>query len=117
MTVLQIASLKKVKKGTKIMLLDKNGSGAKDIAKALTSRGYKRVFVISGGFGGWTASKLKTRGSSTVRIKPPCHLHFPSTWHGSPKTSLLKACNETFKTWWRHLVQCHPLQCWGCWCC
>lgn len=67
MTVLQIAALKRVKKRTRILLLDKNGGTAKDIAKALTSRGYKRVFVISGGFSSWVSSKLQTRGSSAVR--------------------------------------------------
>jgi len=66
MTVLQIAALKKVKKGTKVLLMDKNGSVAKDVAKGLNSKGYKKVFVISGGFNGWTSSKLQTRGSSSV---------------------------------------------------
>lgn len=67
MTVLQIAALKKVKKGSRILLLDKNGSVSKEIARALTARGYKRVFVIAGGFNSWAASKLQTRGSSSVR--------------------------------------------------
>ena len=66
MTVLQIASLKKVKKGSRVLLMDKNGGVAKDIAKALTKRGYKRVFVISGGFSGWQSSKLQTRNSTSV---------------------------------------------------
>jgi len=70
MTVLQIAALKKVKKGTKVLLMDKNGSVAKDVAKGLNSKGYKKVFVISGGFNGWTSSKLQTRGSSSVQHYP-----------------------------------------------
>lgn len=69
MTVLQIAALKKVKKSSRILLLDKNGGQAKDIARELAARGYKKVFVISGGFSGWTSSKLQTKGSSSVR--PP----------------------------------------------
>lgn len=69
MTILQIAALKKVKKGSRILLLDKNGSVAKDIAKGLNARGYKKVYVVDGGFNGWTSSKLQTRGSSSVRLK------------------------------------------------
>ena len=40
-TVLQIDALKKVKKGTKILLLDKNGGTAKDVARGLGGKGYK----------------------------------------------------------------------------
>lgn len=69
MTIVQIAALKKVKKGTRVLLLDKNGSVAKDIAKGLNGRGYKKVFVIDGGFNGWTSSKLQTRGSSSVSLQ------------------------------------------------
>lgn len=67
MTIIQIAALKKVKKGTRVLLLDKNGGVAKDVAKGLNARGYKKVYVIDGGFNGWTSSKLQTRGSSSVR--------------------------------------------------
>ena len=67
MTIIQIAALKKVKKGTRVLLLDKNGSVAKDVAKGLNARGYKKVYVVDGGFNGWTSSKLQTRGSSSVR--------------------------------------------------
>ena len=78
MTVLQISALKRVKKGTRVLLLDKNGSVAKDIAKGLNAKGYKKVFVISGGFNGWTSSKLQTRGSSSVR-----HSLLPSSRHAA----------------------------------
>lgn len=71
MTILQIAALKKVKKGSRILLMDKNGGVAKDIAKGLNSRGYKKVYVIDGGFNGWTSSKLQTRGSSSVSSSLP----------------------------------------------
>lgn len=47
-TALQIAALKKVNKKTKIILLDKNGSTAKIVAKELTRKGYSNVFVIDG---------------------------------------------------------------------
>ncbi|KAK9846572.1 hypothetical protein WJX81_006817 [Elliptochloris bilobata] len=65
-TVLQIAALKKVSKGTRMLLLDRNGSGAKAIARELSRRGFKKVFVVQGGFSGWTAAKLQTKLSSSV---------------------------------------------------
>lgn len=70
-TILQIDALKRVKKNFKILLLDKNGGTAKDIAKGLSSKGYKKVYVIQGGFGGWTSSKLQTRPSSSVSLYWP----------------------------------------------
>lgn len=57
----QIASLKRLGRGTRIMLLDRYGSTAKTVAKELARRGFGRVFVVSGGFdgrGGWVQSKL-----------------------------------------------------------
>lgn len=70
-TVLQIAALKKVSKGTRMLLLDRNGGSAKAIARELSRRGFRRVFVIQGGFSGWTSSKLQTKLSSSAR---PCHI-------------------------------------------
>ena len=66
-TVLQIAALKKVSKGTRVLLLDRNGGAAKAIARELSRRGFRRVFVIQGGFSGWTSSKLQTKLSSSAR--------------------------------------------------
>ena len=65
--MLQIAALKKVSKGTRILLLDRNGGGAKAIARELTRRGFRKAFVVQGGFSGWTSSKLQTKLSSTAR--------------------------------------------------
>lgn len=65
--MLQIAALKKVSKGTRVLLLDRNGGGAKAIARELTRRGFRKVFVVQGGFSGWTSSKLQTKLSSTAR--------------------------------------------------
>ena len=45
-TALQIASLKRVGKRTQVMLLAKNGSTAKAIAKELGRKGFKKVRVI-----------------------------------------------------------------------
>lgn len=66
MTVLEIASLKRIGKGSKVLLLDNNGGTAKQIAKGLSGRGFRNVFVIDGGYSGWTSQKLQTKLSSTV---------------------------------------------------
>lgn len=61
-TALEIQALKRVNKGTKILLLDKNGNGAsKAVAKELASLGFSNAYVISGGFQGWVSSKLQVK--------------------------------------------------------
>jgi rhodanese-related sulfurtransferase len=63
-TAIQIASLKKVNKGSKVILMDKNGSQSVGVAKELAARGFGKVFVISGGFdgrNGWVQSKLQIK--------------------------------------------------------
>lgn len=42
-TVLSIAALRKVSKGTKILLLDRNGGQSKAVAKALAKKGFNKV--------------------------------------------------------------------------
>lgn len=57
----QVASLKRLSKGSKVILLDRNGGTSKTVAKELAKRGFSRVFVIEGGFdgrNGWVSSKL-----------------------------------------------------------
>jgi shikimate 5-dehydrogenase len=49
-TALQIAALKRVSKSTKVLVLDKNGSTARSVAKDLARKGYGNVFVIDGAF-------------------------------------------------------------------
>ena len=44
-TVLSIAALKKVSRGTRILLLDRNGGQSKTIAKALSKKGFKKVLI------------------------------------------------------------------------
>ena len=44
--MLEVASLKRVGKGTKILILDSNGGGAKDIARGLSGRGFRNVFIV-----------------------------------------------------------------------
>ncbi len=67
LTALQISSLRRVSKGTPLLLLDSRGGGdAKAVARELRSRGFGRAFVVSGGFGAWQAARLKTRPAATV---------------------------------------------------
>lgn len=42
-TVLSIAALKKVSRGTRILLLDRNGGQSKAVAKELAKKGFKKV--------------------------------------------------------------------------
>ncbi|KAJ9529986.1 hypothetical protein QJQ45_023226 [Haematococcus lacustris] len=74
-TALQVAALKKISKGTKLVLLDRYGPAARTVAKELGRRGYGKVFVVSGGFdgrGGWVQSKLQIKpAASVVNAAPP----------------------------------------------
>lgn len=49
MTALQIAALKKINKGSKVVLLDRYGPAARIVAKELGRKGYGKVYVIGGG--------------------------------------------------------------------
>lgn len=75
-TALQIAALKRLGRTNTVYILDRSGSGtAKAVAKALAARGFGRVYVITGGFNGWVASKLRTKTAaiafSRVEILAP----------------------------------------------
>lgn len=65
-TGMQIAALKRLNKGDAIFLLDRNGGVAKAVARELASRGFGKVYVISGGFSGWTRDRLGTKMAATV---------------------------------------------------
>ena len=59
LTATKIASLKGVKKGTKVLILDNNGRGdSVKVAKALGGQGFGKVFVVEGGFNGWANAGL-----------------------------------------------------------
>jgi rhodanese-related sulfurtransferase len=47
-TALQIAALKKIGRGSKVLLLDRFGNSSKAVAKELSRRGFGRVFVVAG---------------------------------------------------------------------
>ena len=58
-TALQIAALKRLRKGMSLFILDRTGGGsAKAGAKALAERGCGRVYVITGGFQGWQVGRV-----------------------------------------------------------
>lgn len=48
MTALQIAALKRIGRGTKVVLLDRFGNTSKAVAKELARRGFGRVYVVAG---------------------------------------------------------------------
>jgi hypothetical protein len=61
--------LKKISKSTKVILLDRYGNLSKIVARELCSRGFGKVYIVSGGFdgrGGWVASKLQIKPSAIV---------------------------------------------------
>lgn len=51
-TVEEVASLKRVGKGSTLLLLDGSGGQARAVAKALAGKGFRRAFTVSGGFKG-----------------------------------------------------------------
>ena len=69
-TALEIASLKRVGKGTTVLLLDRRGGDAKAVARELAARGFKRAFVVAGGFSAWAGARLPTKASAAaVRVE------------------------------------------------
>ena len=60
-TALEIQALKRVSKGSTIILLDKSGNTAKSVAQELCKLGFNSVYTVTGGFSGWIASKLQIR--------------------------------------------------------
>lgn len=61
-TALKIGSLKGVSKGKRIVIMDKDGRLAKKVAKELSKRGFKNVYVMKGGFNyGWFSARLGVR--------------------------------------------------------
>ncbi|KAI8465256.1 MAG: hypothetical protein J3K34DRAFT_454792 [Monoraphidium minutum] len=69
-TALQVAALKRVSKGMRVILLDRNGSSSKAVARELAKRGFGRVFVVDGGFDGWVRSKLLVKPVAGAGLAP-----------------------------------------------
>ena len=66
LTALKMASLKGIKKSTKVLILDANGGEAPKLAKALAAQGFGKVFVIKGGFNGWVSAGLGVKAARVV---------------------------------------------------
>lgn len=66
-TAVKLASLKSIKKGKTVILLDQQGKQATRIAKELSSKGYGKVFIVKGGFLSWMDAQIKTKASFTAR--------------------------------------------------
>ena len=49
---MEVAALKKIGKGSTLLLMDRNGGQSKAVAKQLKAAGFKRTFVVSNGFNG-----------------------------------------------------------------
>ena len=64
MTALQISNLKKINnKSTPIVIMNNNGRGnVKAVAKCLKQENFSEVYVLQGGFEGWTQSALRLAG-------------------------------------------------------
>ena len=90
-TALQIAAARRVGKGTKVLLLDRNGgAAAKAVARELSRLGYGRTFVIAGGFNGWAQSKLLVKPAAAAGLAPlPAIARTTSTRPASPAPKAL----------------------------
>jgi len=72
-TAMQIAALKRIGRGTRVVLLDRNGGAAKDIARELGRKGFGRVYIVAGGFegrAGWVQSKLQIKPAAISSSSP-----------------------------------------------
>jgi len=62
-TAIKISSLKRVNKGSKIVIIDSTGDIAKSVARSLSSLGFSNTWVVADGFDGgkgWIQSRLGT---------------------------------------------------------
>jgi len=55
-TVLELSNLKKIGKRSTLLLLDKNGGTSKAVARELARLGFRKAYVVSGGFSGAPAA-------------------------------------------------------------
>lgn len=65
-TAVQIAALKATNKGKPLIVLDQNSKQSKAVAKELTSLGFKKVYVVAGGFAAWVNAGLQTKAAFSV---------------------------------------------------
>jgi len=74
-TALQVGALRGVDKSSTLVLMDRNGGSAQQVAREMARRGYGKVYTLSGGFdgrNGWVQSKLQIKpAASRVFAEPP----------------------------------------------
>lgn len=73
---LKISSLKRINKGSRLIIIDSNGDVARTIARALSGLGFNSTWVVTDGFDGgrgWVQSRLATEapGASFTQILSP----------------------------------------------
>lgn len=78
-TAIKIAALKRLGKGSKVVLIDSNGDIAKLVAQALVSLGFKNTWIVKDGVDGgkgWVQSKLATEstGLSFAEVLSPSRI-------------------------------------------
>ncbi|XP_024395376.1 calcium sensing receptor, chloroplastic [Physcomitrium patens] len=76
---LKISSLKRLNKGSRLIIIDSNGDISKTIARCLSGLGFSNTWVITDGFDGgrgWVQSRLGTEssGSSFSEILSPSRI-------------------------------------------
>ncbi|PNH01519.1 Calcium sensing receptor, chloroplastic [Tetrabaena socialis] len=70
-TALQIASLRRIGTGSKVILLDRYGGVAEQVARELAKKGYSRTYIVTGGFdgrAGWIQSKLQIKPYTATNL-------------------------------------------------
>lgn len=76
---IKISALKKLNKGSKIIIIDESGAVAKSVARVLKDLGFKNSYCVVGGFKGWVQSRLgiddySGTGLSFVEILKPSRI-------------------------------------------
>ncbi|XP_050237330.1 calcium sensing receptor, chloroplastic [Mercurialis annua] len=94
-TALKISYLKKINKGSNIVILDSYSDAAKIVARSLTSLGFKNCWIVADGFSGgkgWSQSRLGTDSYnlSLVEVLSPSRIiPAASRRFGTTSTKLL----------------------------
>eukprot|EP00245_Coleochaete_scutata_P013593 TRINITY_DN5585_c0_g1_i1.p1 TRINITY_DN5585_c0_g1~~TRINITY_DN5585_c0_g1_i1.p1 ORF type:complete len:419 (-),score=124.68 TRINITY_DN5585_c0_g1_i1:403-1659(-) len=81
---IKIAALKRINRGSNVILIDAYGDVAKLVAKSLTNLGFKSTYVLSDGFegrSGWVQSRLQTDSFnlSFAEVFTPSRIISPGT--------------------------------------
>jgi rhodanese-related sulfurtransferase len=100
-TALQIAGLKRASKGARLIILDRSGGQAKQVARELSKLGFRKAFVVQGGFDSWVRSKLLVKPAALAFSSAPASLpaviaRTISTRPATPSSST-KAASSTRK--------------------